>query len=239
MYRNWLRVLVVFACVASGMLAIAKAFASERKLEGTVVKVVDGDTLHFRTADARPKAPNLRIRMVGVDTPELHVVTRKGVMGQGYWGKTAAKYLYKLTPPGADVILLSQGLDKYGRVLGRVFFEKHDVNLQLLKAGWAVPYLICSGTACDKGFFKRERVAQYLEACHEARENGKGVFDPRKPLKEMPFEFRLRVMNRKPDKWVGDITNQKLYDPSEYKKVDVCNRIFFLERDEANNVGFH
>ncbi len=54
----------------------------------------------------------------------------------------------------------------------------------------------------------------------------------------MPFEFRLRMQKRKADKFVGDFATQQYRRPAEYKKIDVCSRVFFMKEDDAKKVGY-
>ena len=143
-----------------------------------------------------------------------------------------------LAPVGTQVELQDYGLDKYGRTLGRIFQKEQDINLAMVESGWAIPYIICEGDSCTANFFTAQPVAQYLKSCKEAREKGLGVFNPKDPLKEMPFEFRLRMQHRKPDKFVGNFETKELYPPDQYRQVDVCQRIFFMKQSEAERVGY-
>lgn len=235
----YLRLCLVFACVTGGMLAISKAFAAaETDFYGTVMRIVDGDTIHFKNVNARKNAPNMKIRMVGIDTPETHLESDRGTQSQGYWGEAATEALERMLPVGSPAHVVSFELDKYGRVLGRVYSGERDINLKMVQLGWASPYFICSGPTCDRQFFERESVEEYFAACERAREEGRGIYDPDRPLKEMPFEFRLRVQRRKHRRYVGQYSTGKLYTPSEYKRVDLCDRIFFDKEEDARRLGF-
>ncbi|MBI3544890.1 MAG: thermonuclease family protein [Deltaproteobacteria bacterium] len=237
--RASIRIVLTAACLICGIAAFAKAFAGEEKmLRGTVSKVSDGDTIHF---DDAASGETLKIRMVGIDAPEAHLPIPGGgpMVGQGKWGDAATAALERLTPVGTKVVLQDLGLDKYGRTLGRYFYRGRDVNLQMVRLGQAVPYVICDGPSCDRDFFEREKVEDYLKACDEARAAGRGLFNPAHPLREMPYEFRLRMQKRTPDKFVGDFADRSLHEPTEIRAVDVCRRIFFLKREYATRLGFH
>jgi hypothetical protein len=54
----------------------------------------------------------------------------------------------------------------------------------------------------------------------------------------MPFEFRLRMMERTPNKFVVDYDTHELFMPEDYKEVDVCRRIFFMKAEDALKMGF-
>lgn len=237
--QKWARVCLVLVSITAGLLAFSKAFAaSESEFYGTVTKVVDGDTIHFRNTNAREGSATMKIRMQGMDTPETHLETDRGTQSQGYWGDAAAEQLEKLIPVGTPVQVHTTEFDKYGRALGRVYRSERDVNLRMVQLGWASPYFICSGPSCNRSFMEREKVAEYMQACDEAREAGRGIYDPARPLKEMPFEFRMRMQHRKPSRWVGDIDTHRLYAPADYDRVDLCRRVFFDKRDAAERLGF-
>ncbi len=229
---------LLFALVL-GVTSSQIASAEFKMIAGMVTRGSDGDTVRVQPKSSKSKDKNIAIRMIGIDTPELHLPTPdKGVVGQGYWGEAAYKYLDDITSVGTSVVIESHGIDKYGRTLGRVYDGRKDVNLAMVKSGWAYPYIICSGAECNKGFFKSERVSAYLKACEDARAEGLGNFNPTNPLRELPFEFRLRMQNRTMEKYVGDFTTKKLYAPEKYKKVDVCKSIFFLTKTEARRAGY-
>jgi endonuclease YncB( thermonuclease family) len=233
MFRNLLALMLVAG-------AATTAFAAERSIQGYVTKIVDGDTIHFHAADAPSTVSDLNVRLLGMDAPESHF---KGADGewhnQGPWGEAAAKYLAKLIPVETNIVLESHGLDRYHRVLGRLLYRKHDVNLKMVSDGMAIPYLICEGDDCDESFFAREHVAEYLDACRSARSEQAGaIWNKEHPLKEMPFEFRMRLARQRPSKLVGDFRTRKLYSPSQYKSVDVCDRIFFFKAEDARRAGF-
>lgn len=249
--KNWVAILtLVFALRAT-------AGSENKSISGEIEKNVDGDTVWLDsdrfgkrwdffsgtlgsiTNRWETRGKRFKIRMVGMDAPEEHLPTSQGIVGQGTFGTQSTAYLTKLIPVGTHVSVDDQGLDKYKRTLGRVFYRNKDINLSMVKAGWAVPYIICAGELCDEDFFETENVEAYFNACESAVTLGKGIFDPEDPLEEMPFEFRLRMQNRKPDKYVGNYHTWDLYAPDEYEKVPLCSRIFFLKKKDALRLGFH
>lgn len=220
------------------------ANAVEKKVYGTIVKIVDGDTVWVspnnqdENGDTGAKMEHLKIRMLGMDTPETHLPAPGGTVGQEPWGSSAADHLTNLLPLGEKVIVKDNGHDKYGRTLAFVFVGNTDINLEMVRSGWAVPYIICEGANCNPDFFKNQRVADYFDACNEARDAGKGIWRPSNPLKELPFEFRLRVQKRKADKFVGDFATSQYRRPAEYRKIDICSRVFFMQEADAKNAGY-
>lgn len=225
-------------------LQISNASESDliSSLEGTITKISDGDTVRFKpdagaVTDARNK--DIAVRLIGIDTPEMHLVVEGGgTVGQGHWGDDATRALEKIIPVGTRVTLVSSGVDRYGRTLGQIIKGSMDVNLEMVRLGMAVPYIICEGKTCTHDWVYSRETSDYLAACTEAQTAGRGVYDKDEPLTEMPFEFRLRMQKRKADKYVGDFQSGLYYAPSEYKKVDLCSRIFFMKETDAPRVGF-
>ena len=75
--------LTVTACSASiGPIAVSRA--DDPDLTATVLRVVDGDTVDV-VDDSRGR---LRIRLIGVDSPEVH----KPGYGIGCWGPEASEF---------------------------------------------------------------------------------------------------------------------------------------------------
>ena len=59
------------------------------------------------------------------------------------WARwTEAKaFVETLLPPGTEVLLVSEKLEKYGRTLGRILLrDGRDIGQEVLKAGLAKPY---------------------------------------------------------------------------------------------------
>ncbi len=204
------------------------------------IRIIDGDT-----AKVSPKPGQVKsVRFKGIDAPEYHLPVElpngsKIVVGQLPWGELSTAVLEKILPLDSFTTIKNTTIDKYNRIVGKIFLNNHDVNLEMIKLGWAVPYIICSGPECTLDFFAIENVEGYFKACVQARSQKIGVFDPVNPLAELPFEFRMRMLGKKPEKFVGDYRTRKLYDPDQYKKVDPCFAIFFYTKLEANRVGFY
>ncbi len=233
----------ILVLIAVTVLGAGAGFGA--KVGGIVVKEVDGDTLWVEKGRPGPdgeyssrKPVILKIRMVGIDAPESCFPTTGGCQSQGHFGTDSKNELAALAPVGAKVSVEEKGLDKYNRTLGRVFVRKSDVNLEMVRRGVAVTYIICEGESCNKTFLKKENVEGYSTACHEARENGLGLWNLKDSLTEMPFEFRMRLSGRKPDKFVGDVDSMYFVEPENYKEIDACNRVFFKSAAEAEAAGF-
>src|SRR2546423_6498820 len=89
------------------------AGAQPATLEGTVVRVVDGDTIHVRVADRVEK-----VRYIGVNTPEVHH-PRKGEEPGG----REATAVNRTLVDGRRVRLETdvRPRDRYGRLLAYVW----------------------------------------------------------------------------------------------------------------------
>ena len=204
-----------------------------KEIEGTVSKNVDGDTIWAETNEGR-----LKIRFHDIDAPETHLPAPGGVVGQGKWGTSAAEWMAEAIPVGTEVALRDEGLDTYKRTLGHVLLDGDDIGLEMVRAGWAIPYVICEGEDCTEEYLAEEKVSELFEACESARRRGVGIFNAKSPLKEMPFEFRLRVQKRQPDKYVGDFDKKIYFRPNDYNRVDLCRRVFFMKLKDAQRLGY-
>jgi micrococcal nuclease len=103
---------------AIGLLAAAPPTTT---LTGKVVGIADGDTLTLLVDKTQTK-----VRLEGIDTPE-----RAQPFGRKA-GQALAKKVF-----GKVVQVDDLGKDRYGRTLGIVRLGTRDVNLELVREGWA------------------------------------------------------------------------------------------------------
>jgi endonuclease YncB( thermonuclease family) len=97
------------------------------KYEGTVVKVVDGDTVHIEISHQFfdvTLTKNVDVRLVGIDAPET-----KGK--EKPLGLKAKAYLTQLIE-NKKVSVEIEGTDVYDRYLGTVFLDEVNVNQKLI-----------------------------------------------------------------------------------------------------------
>ena len=94
-------------------------------------RVVDGDTLDVS---------GQRIRLEGIDAPELAQSCKDAQGADWPCGREALKYLAELTS-GRDVACDSTGTDKYGRVLGICFAEGREINAEMVRSGFAWAFI--------------------------------------------------------------------------------------------------
>jgi micrococcal nuclease len=105
-------------------------------LDGSMVSVTDGDTVRVRLGGGRVE----RVRLIGIDTPELHDPRR----AVECFAAEASAQTQRLLPAGTAVRLESdvEPRDRFGRLLAYVWRVDDElfVNEALVEGGWAVPY---------------------------------------------------------------------------------------------------
>lgn len=123
--------------------------------------VHDGDTLTVLTVD---KA-QVKIRLDGIDAPELK---------QAFGSK--AKEALSALVFGKAAVVHTKGQDRYRRTLGRVEVARVDVNLQMVKDGFAWH------------FVKYSKDAALAKAQTDAKAGKRGLWVDAAPV--APWDFR-------------------------------------------------
>ena len=105
------------AIFRTGILALVIGFgaisAQAADFEGRVIAIADGDTLVMLTSENK----QVRVRLNEIDAPE----------SDQPWGLQAKKALSELAM-SRYVRVVDNGLDDYGRTLGRVYFDSMDIK---------------------------------------------------------------------------------------------------------------
>ena len=127
--------------------------------EFKVTRVYDGDTVKAEGHDIE-----IKVRLVGIDAPETS--RKKREPGQPY-SQQSKKHLAGLVL-NKTVDIKGYGLDKYSRILGVIYLEGKNINLEMIKAGLAEVY---HGLA-PKGL----NLSPYWQAEKEAREAKMGMW---------------------------------------------------------------
>ena len=134
---------------------------------GRVVAVTDGDTIKVLDAS---KVQH-KIRLTGIDAPEL---------GQPF-GNESRKHLASLIA-GKNVRVESDKSDRYGRVLGKIWIDGIDANLEQVQAGYAWWYR----------YYKKQQSRSDRKAYETAEDNAKknrlGLWADNDPIS--PYEWR-------------------------------------------------
>ena len=142
-------------------LIILSSYLFSLELIGKVVKVSDGDTVTILASDKTQH----KIRLNDIDAPEKK---------QAFGNKSKdnlAKYI-----AGKTVTVQYQKKDKYKRVLGTIYYNNTDINLQQVKDGYAWVYKKYSN---NQTYYKAEKLA---------RDKRVGLWADKSPV--APWEFR-------------------------------------------------
>ena len=154
--------MAIVRALGGGLLALVTAlpaWSTPAPVEGTVVRVVDGDTIHVRIG-ARVE----KVRYIGVNTPEVHHPTK----GEEPGGREAAEVNRRLVEGQAVRLELDmQERDRYGRLLAYVWIGDLMINAELVRLGYAQVMTIPPNVRYQEVFLKLQR---------EAREAGRGLW---------------------------------------------------------------
>lgn len=154
----------ILLCLITAAALLSPALA--KTLLGHCVGVADGDTCTLLLTDAEGAKKTERIRFHGIDAPESH---------QAY-GQAAKKFVSDLIYD-KDIRVEVQTRDKYGRLVGKVFVGDTNVNLEVVKAGYAWWY---------RQYGAGETAIAEAEAA--ARTAGHGLWLDKNPV--APWDFR-------------------------------------------------
>lgn len=161
-YLFWLAVLLSLQACAADDHGSADNPKPEY-LYGTVVGITDGDTLKIVT----PAMQQAKIRLAEIDTPER---------GQpfGTWAKQQLSDMVFRKPIAIKLV----DIDRYERIVGRIYVDDLDVNAELIRIGAAWVY---RKYATDASLYDLE---------DEAREAKRGLWSQDLPLP--PWAWRRR-----------------------------------------------
>ena len=143
-----------------GALLVSQVSNAEYLESLKIKRVVDGDTVHVFYQDEVYK-----IRLTEIDAPERD---------QPY-GSDSTEYLKDLLKEGRVDVDIS-GTDRYGRKLGRLYWQGIDINRELVSAGYAWVY---DQYVTDNSFYENQS---------KARNSKKGLWEDQNPLE--PWNWR-------------------------------------------------
>lgn len=194
-------------------------------LTGTVLDVHDGDTLTIQVPSENMK---YKVRFLGVDTPEVDFFGNT----QGEVSIQARDFVRNLAPVGTEITVIydQNGMDKHGRVLGRVIANEIEINRELLKAGLGYLYFIFP--------FDKRIVSTYSEDAQSAVENHRGLFSNQYQNVLAPYDFRMSVKKQQGNNLIGDIQTKILYYQTDAGQVPVWRRVFFPDSQMAQQNGY-
>ncbi len=149
--------LLFFNCVE----AQNKLTVNDTGQTGTVVKIIDGDTFDLLTKEKK----TIRVRMNGIDCPErkqdFYKVSKNAL----------ADYIFK-----KEIRLLITGRDRNKRTIAIVYYNGININLAMIRNGYAWHYK------------KYSADTTFAEAEKKARARKKGLWQMNNPVP--PWEFR-------------------------------------------------
>jgi endonuclease YncB( thermonuclease family) len=152
-------------CTKTTVLLLLFAFAPAAfaaTYTGKVIGISDGDTIKILVDRTQRK-----IRLAEIDTPEK---------GQPY-GKKAKQALSRLVF-GKTVTVEKKDIDRYGRIVGRVYVDGVDVNAEMVRGGHAWVY---RKYATDQTFYAMEG---------DAKRNRRGLWALPEAQRVPPWEWR-------------------------------------------------
>ena len=158
--RKCMQIILLFLLLSSCLNAL--------ELKGKVIAVSDGDTIKLLTQD---KVTH-KIRLLDIDAPE-----KKQPFGNKSRDNLAS-YI-----AGEIITVKYKSKDKYGRILGTIYFENLDINLQQIKNGYAWVY---------KQYSKNQT---YYQEEQKAKDLKKGLWIAKEPL--APWEYRKKRKSSK------------------------------------------
>ena len=180
MRRYWKGSLVniqILICTSLLFLTSTISQAIIRTVEGTVIEVTNGDALKVETAEGT----KLNIKLYGIDAPEVQRINlTNGLIikkGQPY-GKSSYEVL-KAKVLRRKVKLDIMSIDKCKKMVGIVYLDGRDINLEMVRGRWAWAY---------REYLDRPYASAYLNAEKEARGKRSGLWYERNP--QPPWEFR-------------------------------------------------
>jgi endonuclease YncB( thermonuclease family) len=158
---------VIVATLAVGIAAFYVLSAAAEELTGKVVQVADGDTITV----LGPGNQQHKIRVMGIDAPEK---------GQPF-GNASRGSLASMVS-GQNVVVEWHKRDRYGRLVGLVIADSHDVGLVQIERGMAWHY---------KAYAREQRpedAQAYAGAELEAKTARRGLWAD--PGRVPPWEWR-------------------------------------------------
>ena len=153
--RKCVQIILLFLLLSSCLNAL--------ELKGKVIAVTDGDTIKLLTQD---KVTH-KIRLLDIDAPEK---------SQPFGNKSKenlSNYIF-----GRYVTVEYKNIDRYQRILGTVYYQGEDINIQQVKDGFAWVYKQYSNKI------------EYYKAEVEAKATKRGLWMDNNPIE--PWNYRKK-----------------------------------------------
>lgn len=153
--------------IFSSLILLFSIYANADELTGRVVDVASGDSITITDASNT----EFKVRLSGIDAPEK----------QQPFGMESKKSLTDLIY-AKEVTVSWIKRDYHKRVVGKVLFNKTDINLEQVKRGmaWVFKHFLDDPYSQDQ--------SDYVDAQEEAEKRRLGLWSKTDPIP--PWEFR-------------------------------------------------
>ncbi len=108
------------------------------------------------------RAGDLRLRLHGIDAPELRQTCLDKASQPYRCGQEAADFLRSMIEIGAEIQCQHLDTDRYKRWVVKCFHNGEDIGEAVVRAGWALAY--------------RRYAKDYIEAENQAERAGRGIW---------------------------------------------------------------
>lgn len=169
-----IRIALICLFICGSLVQGVAAAPPIRSFYGVVTKVSDGDTLHINADGTK-----LRVRLAYMDAPEI---PHGNIPGQPF-GEESGQALAAMCL-GKKVRLDVVDIDRYRRMVGIVYLGDMNINLAMVRAGWAMVY---------REYLAPEWRSQFLTAEALARQKHSGIWCQGIPQK--PSDYRRHYRN--------------------------------------------
>lgn len=151
-------------------LFFASTILSAETITSTLSRVVDGDTAVF--TDGK------RVRFANIDTPESKP-NKKGLKDARecgvsidqivYAGHLSSEQTKQMLVPGSAYRLECAQNDQYGRAVCEIYKGEQNINLTLVRNGYAVPF--------ERYIRDQQKLTEYRNALGFAESRGLGLWN--------------------------------------------------------------
>jgi len=166
--------IVILACLLLLLGCQSQQPLESNRLPVNVARVVSGQAFDVVGMGEQPSLIS-QVRLVGIDAPDLR---------QRPWGEAAKQRLSELIRDGEQPLMVEfdvQTQDKTGRSLTYVWKDQVLLNEVLVKEGYAL----------FVGRSPNHKYDQLLDRAQQwARLTEQGIWNPEKPMRLTPGEFR-------------------------------------------------
>lgn len=159
-------VIILITCCAPE----ACGHGEEKKYEAEVLRVIDGDTVIVCFPGEKPHSCNRqeRVRLIGVDTPEMHF---SDGLEPDYYAQEAKAYTSScLEGKTVEISLddVSSERDVYDRIIAYIYIDGECFNRRLIQEGFGYYY--------GNFEFNRSLMDSFSKAQDEAKERRIGLW---------------------------------------------------------------